>query len=59
LARGEAQYLILHDGQGSVAALAARLGVPPPDGLVLFMRRNGQWEKMKSWPIPPAVDRPT
>jgi hypothetical protein len=58
LARGEAQYLILHDGQGSVAALAARLGVPPPDGLVLFIRRNGQWEKMKSWPIPPAVDRP-
>ncbi len=59
VARGEAQYLILHDGQGSVAALAARLGVPPPNGeLVLFMRRNGQWVRMKSWPIPPlALDR--
>ncbi len=58
VAHGEAQYVILHDRQGSdsVAALAARLGVPPPKNeLDLFAWRNGQWEKMKSWPIPPAV----
>jgi len=58
VAAGEVQYLILHDPQPSVAALAARLGVPPPDQeLVLFKHQNGHWVKIKSWPIPPA-DRP-
>jgi hypothetical protein len=53
VSRGEVQYLIIHDRDGPIDALAARLGVPAPKGEVaLFVRRNGQWEMMKSWPIP-------
>lgn len=56
VSRGEVQYLIIHDRDGPVDALAARLGVPAPKGEVaLFVRRNGQWEMMKSWPIPPSA----
>jgi hypothetical protein len=56
IAHGEAQYLILHDRDGPIDALAARLGVPSPNGeLILLERRNGQWERMKSWPIPPLA----
>ncbi len=56
VARGEVQYLILHDRDGPVDAPAARLGVSAPKGeLVLFVHRNGGWERMKSWPIPPSA----
>jgi hypothetical protein len=57
---GKAQYLILHDGQASVPALAERFGVPPPNHeLVLFGRTDGRWEKIKSWSIPAdALDSP-
>jgi hypothetical protein len=49
----EADYLILHDGQGTVADLASEFGVSAPEHeVILFARRGSGWEKMRSWQLP-------
>ncbi len=52
-------YLLIHDRDAVMDDLAAKIGVPPPRSeFVLYAARNGRWEKVKSWPIPPAlIDR--
>jgi hypothetical protein len=60
-ARGEANYLVVQDAERVMDAVTDKLGLPRIDHeLALFAWRNGVWEKLKSWPIPPALmDRDT
>jgi hypothetical protein len=58
-ARGQVDYLIIHDADGSMDKATATLGLPPLSReLVLFVWREGTWERMKSWPIPAALTAP-
>ena len=55
-ARGEADYLLIQDGEGMMDEATDTLGLPRIiHELVLFVWRAGAWERMKSWPIPPAL----
>jgi hypothetical protein len=55
-ARGEADYLIIQDADGSMDKATDTLGLPRlKHELVLFVWRDGAWEKVKSWPVPPAL----
>jgi hypothetical protein len=55
-ARGEANYLIVQDAERVMDEVIDRLGLSQIDHeLMLFAWRNGAWEKVKSWPIPPAL----
>lgn len=55
-ARGEADFLIVQDAQGIMDQAADTLGLPKLDKeLALFAWRNGAWERVKSWPIPPTL----
>jgi hypothetical protein len=54
--RGEANYLIVQDAERLMDEVIDELGLSQIDHeLVLFAWRNGAWEKVKSWPIPPAL----
>jgi hypothetical protein len=53
---GEADYLIIQDADGDMRKAADALGLPPlHHELVLFGWRAGSWQRVKSWPIPPAL----
>jgi hypothetical protein len=55
-ARGETNYLVVQDAEGAMDEVTDKLGLPRIDHeLALFAWRNGAWEKVKSWPIPPAL----
>jgi hypothetical protein len=55
-ARGEAKYLIIQDAEGKMDETTDTLGLPRiKDELVLFAWRDGAWERMKSWPVPPTL----
>jgi hypothetical protein len=58
-ARGEADYLIVQDNERVMDAVTGKLGLPRLDReLALFAWRNGAWEKVKSWPVAPALKDP-
>jgi hypothetical protein len=58
-ARGEANYLIVHDNERVMDEVTDKLGLPRIDHeIALFAWRNGTWEKVKSRPIPPALTDP-
>jgi hypothetical protein len=58
-ARGEADYLIIQDNERVMNEAASQIGLPRLNReLALFVRRNGAWEKVKSWPVPPALKDP-
>ncbi len=55
-ARGEADYLLIHDVHGNIAEIAAKVGVPAPrHEIVLYARKNGAWEKVRAWPVPANI----
>jgi hypothetical protein len=55
-ARGEANYLVVQNAERVMDEVTDKLGLPRINHeLALFVWRNGAWEKVKSWPIPPAV----
>jgi hypothetical protein len=55
-ARGEVDYLIIQDADGDMRKATDALGIPPVHHeLVLFGWRAGAWERLQSWPIPPAL----
>ncbi len=55
-ARGQADYLLIHDVHGNIAEIAAKIGVPAPRReFALYARKNGAWEKVRAWPVPPAI----
>ncbi len=52
-ARGEADYLIIHDADGNMDEATDTLGLSRLNHeLALFVWRSGRWERMKSWPLP-------
>ncbi len=52
-ARGEADYLLIQDAEGTMDDAIDTLGLPRINReLVLFAWRNGAWERVKSWPVP-------
>jgi hypothetical protein len=54
--RGEVNYLIIQDADGGMDAATDILGLPRLNHeLVLFVWRDGAWERVNSWPIPPAL----
>jgi hypothetical protein len=55
--RGEANYLIIQDGECEWDAEdTSELGLSPiKHEFALFAWRKDAWEKVKSWPIPPAL----
>jgi hypothetical protein len=54
--RGEANYLIVQDAERVMDEVIDKLGLSQIDHeLALFAWRNGAWDKVKSWPIPPAL----
>jgi hypothetical protein len=54
--RGEADYLVIQDAEGSMDAQTDVLGLPRLNHeLVLYAWRDGAWTKVKSWPVPPAI----
>jgi hypothetical protein len=56
-ARGQVDYLIIQDARGRMDDATDMLRLPRLNReLVLFMWRDGNWERMKSWPIPPGLD---
>jgi hypothetical protein len=56
--RGEADFLIMQDAEGGMDKATDVLRPPRlHDELVLNVWRDGAWERMKSWPIPPALIR--
>jgi hypothetical protein len=58
-ARGEADYLIVQDNERAMDAVTDKLGLSRLDREVaLFAWRNGTWEKVRSWPVPPALADP-
>jgi hypothetical protein len=55
-ARGETNYLVVQDAEGAMDEVTDKLGLPRiHHELALFAWRNDAWEKVKSWPIPPAL----
>jgi hypothetical protein len=57
--RGEANYLIVQDNERVMDGVTDKLGLSRIDReLALFAWRNGAWEKVKSWPVPPALQDP-
>jgi hypothetical protein len=57
--RGEANYLIIQDNELVMDDVTDKLGLSRLDHeLALFAWRNGAWEKVKSWPVPPALQDP-
>lgn len=55
-ARGQADYLLIHDVHGDIGEIAAKVGVPAPrHEMVLYARKNGTWEKMRAWPVPETI----
>jgi hypothetical protein len=55
-ARGDADYLIVQDGEGVMDDRTEALGLPRlHHELALFGWRGGGWQKLKSWPIPPDI----
>jgi hypothetical protein len=51
--RGEPNYLIIQDAEDVMDQATHTFGLPPINHeLVLFVFRNGTWEKLKSWSIP-------
>jgi hypothetical protein len=55
-ARGEADYLIVQDAEGNMDKKTDTIGRPRlHHELVLFMRRDGQWQRMKSWSVPRSL----
>lgn len=55
-ARGDADYLVIQDAEGKMDEAADSLGLPRINReLVLFVWRDGKWERLKSWPVPPAL----
>ena len=58
-ARGEADYLIIQDAEGMMDKATDTLGLPRLNHeLVLFVWRDGAWERVKSWPVPPPLILP-
>jgi hypothetical protein len=56
VARGEVDYLIIHDADGNMDEVTDGLGLPRLDKeLALFVWRNDGWQKAKSWPVPPNL----
>jgi hypothetical protein len=56
-ARGEANYLLIQDAEGVMDEVIDSLGLPGINHeLVLFGWRDGAWQKVKSWPVPPELD---
>jgi hypothetical protein len=54
--RGEVDYLIIQDADGSMDKATDTLGLPRlKHELALFVWKVGAWERVKSWPIPPAL----
>jgi hypothetical protein len=57
-ARGEAVYLLIQDAEGNMDEQTDRLGLPRLNHeLVLYDWRDGAWQKVKSWPVPPVFIR--
>jgi hypothetical protein len=55
-ARGEADYLLIHDVHGNIGEIAPKVGVPAPrHEMVLYARKNGTWEKVRAWPVPETI----
>jgi hypothetical protein len=55
-ARGELDYLLIQDGEGTMDDETDTLGLPRLNHeLVLYAWRDGGWQRAKSWPIPPAL----
>jgi hypothetical protein len=59
--RGEVDYLLVQDAERVMDEATDTLGLPRINHeLVLFVWRDAAWERVKSWPIPPAlIDRDT
>jgi hypothetical protein len=54
-ARGDAVYLLIQDAEGNMDEQTDRLGLPRLNHeLVLYAWRDGVWQKVKSWAVPPA-----
>jgi hypothetical protein len=48
--------LVVQNAERVMDEVTDKLGLPRINHeLALFVWRNGAWEKVKSWPIPPAV----
>jgi hypothetical protein len=55
-ARGELDYLLIQDGEGTMDEVTDTLGLPRLNHeLVLYIWRDGGWERAKTWPIPPGL----
>ena len=55
-ARGEADFLIIQDAEGIMDEATDALGLPRlHHELVLYVWRDGAWQRTKSWPIPPPL----
>ena len=55
-ARGESDYLLIQDAEGTMNGATDALGLPRLNReLVLFGWRDGAWKRVKSWPVPPAL----
>jgi hypothetical protein len=55
-ARDEVDYLIIEDADGDMRTATDALGLPAiHHELVLFAWRASSWQRVKSWPIPPAL----
>ena len=54
--RSEGDYLILHDAEKNMNEATDAIGLSRiHHEVALFAWRNGKWEKVKSWPVPPAL----
>jgi hypothetical protein len=57
-ARNEANYLLIQDAEGAMDEVTDSLGLPRINHeLVLFGWQDGAWHKVKSWPVPPDLDK--
>jgi hypothetical protein len=58
MGRNEANYLLIQDAEGVMDEVTDSLGLPRINHeLVLFGWQDGAWHKVKSWPVPPDLDR--
>jgi hypothetical protein len=56
--RGDANYLLVQDAEGVMNEVTDSLGLRRINHeLVLFGSQNGAWQEIKSWPVPPELDR--
>ncbi len=54
--RSEATYLIVQDSERAMDEVTDAFGLPRIDHeFALFAWRNGAWEKVRSWAIPPSL----